>query len=149
MDDYPPEALLEAYAPPIRAQAEALRQIVHATVPEAQERVRGGWRIIGYDLETRATGRRGRAVRRSFFAWIMAERRHVHLGFPNGTLLADPERVLDGRGITKRARWLTYVPGEPIDEAVARAFLLEAAAHARREPRERAAELALAAQQTG
>ena len=30
------------------------------------------------------------------FAWIGPERKHVHLGFEHGTLLADPEHVLQG-----------------------------------------------------
>jgi hypothetical protein len=141
MDALPPDALLEAFAPPIRSLAQELRALVAATVPEATERVRSGWRILGYDLATPS----GRRSRTTFFAWVMAERRHVHLGFVHGTLLADPDGRLDGRGVTRRARWLTYAPGEAVDVAVARGFLLDAAAIARREPRERAAELALAA----
>jgi hypothetical protein len=141
MDDYPPDALLEAYPPPIRAVAVALRALVTDTLPDAAERVRAGWRIVGYDLPNGA----GRRARPTFFAWVMPEGRHVHLGFVHGTLLADPAGVLQGRGVTKRARWLTYAPGDVVDEAVARGFLLDAAAVARRDRRERSAQLALAA----
>ncbi len=97
------EALLADYPPAMRAEAEWLRSVVRHVTPKAMERVRTGWRIIGYDLPI---GRRS-----VYFAWIMIETRHVHLGFPNGVIMADPERRMDGRGITKKARWITTTPG--------------------------------------
>ena len=103
MDPLPPEALLADYPPVMRAEAEWLRSVVRQVRPDALERVRTGWRIIGYDLPI---GRRS-----AYFAWIMIEAVHVHLGFPNGILMADPERRMDGRGITKKARWITTAPG--------------------------------------
>ena len=109
----PPELLLEGYPPPMAALAEGLRRIVRAAVPEAIERVRPGWRVIGYDVPV---GRRT-----AFFAWIMPQHAHVHLGFPKGVLLDDPSGVLEGQGITKAARWFTL--GEPddlLDEQLAR-----------------------------
>ena len=100
MDDrFPPEALLEDYPPARAFLANGLRRIVMDAVPGAIERVRPGWRIIGYDVPVgRRTG---------YFAWIMTQVEHVHLGFPKGSLLDDPRGVLDGRGITKNARWFT------------------------------------------
>jgi hypothetical protein len=145
VDDFPPEALLESYPPPIRELAASLREVVAATLPDAVERVRAGWRIVGYDLPTG----HGRSARRTFFAWVMPERRHCHLGFVHGTLLDDPTSLLEGRGITKRARWLTYRPGDAVDVAAARRFLLDAAAVARRDRRDRQAQLALAADAAG
>ena len=103
IDALPPEALLADYPPPMRAEAEWLRGVVGRVVPDATERVRAGWRIIGYDLPV---GRRS-----VYFAWIMIERAHVHLGFPNGVLMADPARRMNGAGITKKARWITTTPG--------------------------------------
>ena len=111
LETIPVEALLEPFPPPNRELAEGLRAIVRATVPDATERVRAGWRVIGFDL---AMGRRS-----AFFAWILPQVEHVHLGFPQGSFLDDPRGALEGAGITKRARWLTYEPGDPIDEAVA------------------------------
>ncbi len=108
MDDpIPPEALLDAYPARIAALAGALRQIVRLAVPGSIERVRPGWRLIGYDLPV---GRRT-----TFFAWVWPEEAHVHLGFPKGVLLDDPAGVLKGRGITKAARWFTL--REPADLA--------------------------------
>jgi hypothetical protein len=111
LETIPAEALLEPFPPPNRELAERLRAIVLATVPDATERVRAGWRVIGFDL---AMGRRS-----AFFAWILPQLEHVHLGFPQGSFLEDRRGVLEGAGITKRARWLTYAPGDSIDEAVA------------------------------
>jgi hypothetical protein len=103
-DAPPPELLLEGLPPTMVALAHGLREVVLAAVPEAVERVRPGWRVIGYDVPI---GRRT-----AFFAWIMAERVHVHLGFPKGVRLLDPEHLLDGEGITKAARWFTLTEPE-------------------------------------
>ena len=92
----PPEALLADYPGPLAEIAEQLRVIVRAAVPEAIEAVRPGWRLIGYDLPV---GRRT-----TFFAWIWPEPGHVHLGWPQGILMADPERRLRGRGSSSRSR---------------------------------------------
>ena len=107
-DSIPPEALLEGLPEPMPALAQTLRALVRHAEPQAVERVRPGWRVIGYDIPT---GRR----RSAFFAWIWAQPEHVHLGFPRGVLLADPERLLAGDGVTKQARWLTVRTDAEID----------------------------------
>jgi hypothetical protein len=117
--ELPVEAFLEGYSPKHRAIANRLRSIIRRTIPEATERVRSGWRVIGFDLPK---GRRS-----PFFAWVFPEREHVHLGFPQGVLIADPDGRMDGEGITKRARWLTYTSVEEIDEAVAEELIRAAA----------------------
>ncbi len=114
----PVEALLDGYAPPLLEIAERLRELVTNAAPDATERVRPGWGLIGYDLPIRRNG--------VFFAWIWPEGVHVHLGFPNGDLMDDPGRVLDGARIAKRARWLTYEAGSVIDEPLVTSFVLEA-----------------------
>ncbi|HSL32425.1 MAG TPA: DUF1801 domain-containing protein [Candidatus Limnocylindrales bacterium] len=100
MDPIPPEALLADHSPEHRALANALRDIVRRAVPDAIERVRPGWGLIGYDVPV---GRRTR-----YFAWIWPEPEHVHLGFEHGVLMDDPQRLLKGRGVTKKVRWLTF-----------------------------------------
>jgi hypothetical protein len=117
--ELPVEAFLEGYSPRHRAIATRLRSIIRRTIPDATERVRVGWRVIGFDLPK---GRRS-----PFFAWIFPEREHVHLGFPHGVLIADPERLMAGEGITKQARWLTYTSVEQIDQEIA-ARLIRASA---------------------
>jgi hypothetical protein len=119
-DDLPVEALLGAYPRPMREIAERLRRIVKAAAPEATERVRAGWRLVGYDLplERRRT---------AFFAWVWLQSEHVHLGFTRGSLMDDPGHVLQGTGVTKLARWLTFVPGDAIDASLLADLVREAA----------------------
>ena len=123
MDQIPPELFLDGYSPPIRRIAERLRAIVGDTLPDAIEGVRLGWRIIGYDVPN---------VRRTtYMAWIAPEPRHVHLGFPHGVEMDDPDRVMRGEGITRRARWLTFTAPDQIDRAVLEPLLHEAVRTAR------------------
>lgn len=114
----PVEAFLEDVTPPMREIADRLRAIVRRATPEATERVRIGWRLLAYDLPRRRTG--------AFFAWVFPEMHHVHLGFPKGVLMDDPRGVLDGAGQTKYARWVTFVPGDEIDEELMAELVLEA-----------------------
>ena len=130
VETIPPEALLAGYPEPMAAIAQELRSIVRAALPDAIERVRSGWRLIGYDVPV---GRR-----MVFTIWIGVETKHVHLGFERGVLMADPGRVLEGEGITKLVRWLTFVPGDPLDQAALTELLHECARIARMSRGERA-----------
>lgn len=121
MDPMPPEALLADYPPPMQEIARWLREVVRRAVPEATERVRTGWRVIGIDVPV--TPRRS-----AYVAWIMIEHAHVHLGFPNGVLMADPEQRMAGRGITRKARWVTLEPGSRRQEAELASLIREAVA---------------------
>ena len=103
-DTIPPEALLDDFPPPMQAIAHRLREIVIAAIPDAIERVRPGWRLIGYDLPIRKNG--------VYFAYVAPEFEHVHLGFEHGWAMQDPDGVLQGEGITKQVRWLTFRPGD-------------------------------------
>jgi hypothetical protein len=134
----PADAFLASCDPPLRGVAEAIRVVVRATWPAAEERVRPGWHVIGYDLPV------GRKT--VFAAWIWPQAEHVHLGFVRGVLMRDPKRRLDGAGVTKQARWLTFVPGDPVDPRTLAPLLQEAARVASMSPDERyAAEQALLA----
>ncbi len=131
LDKMPPDALLSGYPEAIVELVEELRLIVRRAVPEASEAVRPGWRLIGYDLPV---GRRT-----TFWAWVMPEPGHVHLGFPQGILMADSAGVLEGAGITKRARWLTVSPGDQLDGGLFADCAVEAARIARLSRSERMA----------
>ena len=109
----PPELFLEAYPPEIRDLAERLRSVVHEAVPQALERVRPGWRLIGYDVPV---GRRTR-----YFAFVTPEPEHVHLGFEYGVWMADPDGLLQGAHLDlRKVRFVTYRPGDqiPVDPLV-------------------------------
>lgn len=106
-ESIPAELFLSAYPPDIRDLAERLRGVVHEAVPEAIERVRTGWRLIGYDVPV---GRRTR-----YFAFVAPESEHVHLGFEYGAWMADPESLLLGAHLDlRKVRFVTYRPGDTI-----------------------------------
>jgi hypothetical protein len=108
-DTIPPDAFLAGYPEGIRAAAEILRAVVRRAVPDAVERVRPGWRLIGYDLQV---GRRT-----VYFAFVAPEPIHVHLGFEHGIFMADPDRILEGAHLRlRKVRFVTFEPGETIPE---------------------------------
>jgi hypothetical protein len=119
VDPVPPEALLDDFPPPMQAIAERLRGIVKRAEPDAIERVRPGWRLIGYDLPI--------GKRWVYFAYVAPEEEHVHLGFEWGVLMDDREGRLLGHGITRQVRWLTLRSEREIDEPAFTALVHEAA----------------------
>jgi hypothetical protein len=119
-DVLPPEAFLAGYPDGIRAAAETLRAIVRRAVPDAIERVRGGWRLIGYEVPV---GRRSR-----YFAYVAPEPMHVHLGFEYGVWMEDPDGLLRGSHLgLRKVRFTTFADGEPIPEAALERLTREAA----------------------
>lgn len=109
MQPIPPELFLAGYPDAIQDVADRLRALVQRAVPEAIERVRTGWRLIGYDVPA---GRRSR-----YFAFVVPEPEHVHLGFEYGVWMADPEGLLQGAHLRlRKVRYVTYRPGDRIPE---------------------------------
>ena len=130
MDDLPPEAIVAGAPLPLQRIAEELRELVKRTLPDAVERVRPGWGLIGYDVPN--------GKRTAYVAWIWPEREHCHLGFQQGWAMRDPHGRLQGVGITKQVRWLTFDAGDRIDHGICRELLLEAAEVGRMSRGERA-----------
>jgi hypothetical protein len=124
MDVIPPDALLAGFPDDIRDAGQTLRAIVHRVVPDAIERVRGGWGLIGYEVPA--------ARRPRYFAYVAPEPIHVHLGFEYGAWMADPDRLLEGAHLKlRKVRFLTFGPGQPIPEAACSRLLEEAVRVAR------------------
>ena len=116
----PAEFLLDGFPPAIRETGLQLRRLIFETIPAAAETVRPGWRWIAYSLPE------ARRVRN--FAWIGPERKHIHLGFEHGILLADPDRLLHGaEERLRKFRYFTFEPSIDIDEAVLADFIRRAA----------------------
>jgi hypothetical protein len=102
------DEFLAFYPVPIARHAQALRRLVKQAVPTAIERLRPGWRLIGYDLPIKRQG--------TYFAWVWPEAGHVHVGWEVGTLMADPRSLLRGAHLKlKKVRYLTYAPADVID----------------------------------
>jgi len=90
-------------------------------VPEAIERVRTGWRLIGYDVPA---GRRTR-----YFAFVVPEPEHVHLGFEHGVWMTDPDGLLLGAHLNlRKVRFVTYRPGDNVPTEALLSYTREAAA---------------------
>ena len=120
-ESVPPELFLSGYSDEIRDVAGRLCDVVREAVPESIERVRTGWRLIGYDIPV---GRRTR-----YFAWVWPEPEHVHLGWQFGIWMSDPEGILRGDHLNlRKVRYVTYQPGEPIPTDVLMGYTREAAA---------------------
>ena len=120
MDPIPPDAFLEAYPRGIRAGANELRAVVRRAVPDAIERVRTGWRLIGYEVPV---GRRTR-----YFAWVAPEPVHFHLGFEFGIFMADPDCMLEGAHLRlRKVRYLTFTAGQALPHAALVELTREAA----------------------
>jgi hypothetical protein len=101
------DAFLAFYPPAIVHHAQALRRLMMRAVPSAIERLRPGWRLIGYDLPI--------TRHRTYFAWVWPELEHVHVGWQAGTLMDDPENRLRGAHLKlKKVRYLTFAPGDRI-----------------------------------
>lgn len=117
----PPELFLSGYPEEIRDIAERLRGVVLDAVPEAIERVRSGWRLIGFDVPV---GRRTR-----YFAFVAPEPEHVHLGFEYGAWMSDPDGLLLGAHLQlRKVRFVTIRPGDTIPTDALVRYTGEAAA---------------------
>jgi hypothetical protein len=101
VDPIPADVFLAQFPAAIGRTAGVLRSVVRLAVPDAVERVRPGWRLIGYDLPL---GRRS-----VYFAYVAPEREHVHLGFEYGAWMADPDGLLEGAHLRlRRVRYATF-----------------------------------------
>lgn len=120
MDPIPPELFLESYPPGIRRAINRLRAVVKRAVPDAIERVRPGWRLIGYDIPV---GKRTR-----YFAFVWPEPEHAHMGWEHGIWMDDPSHILRGAHLKlRKVRYVTYEPGDAIPEATLVEYTIQAA----------------------
>lgn len=129
-DSAPPERLRSAERPPAsRATAQeiesllgpvgedqrrlfdALRALVLAAIPEADERVIGGWKVLAYGRER-------------LICYVKARRADAHVGLYHGADLPDPDGLLCGGG--KRMRHVVVTPGEPLPERAIAALVRSA-----------------------
>jgi hypothetical protein len=120
VEPIPPELFLAGYPPRIQAVDERLCAVVMRAVPDAIERVRPGWRLIGYEVPV---GKRTR-----YFAFVAPEFEHAHLGFEYGAWMTDPDHLLRGGHLNlRKVRFVTYEPDDPIPEPALVKYAREAA----------------------
>ncbi len=92
MDDSLRE-LLDGFDPEVRRLALSLRARVRDVVPDAQEKVIGGYKSINYGFGSGMSDQ---------FAAIVLHKEHVNLQVPRGIDLPDPGRMLEGTGKAMR-----------------------------------------------
>jgi hypothetical protein len=85
---------LEAYDRHISDLALALREVILEEAPDASESI--------YQVYTVAIWFGFSGKMKDMFCYIATNAGHVNLGFPRGTSLRDPNRVLEGEGKTIR-----------------------------------------------
>ena len=121
---------LEHYPPRVAEHAQELRRVVRRAVPASIERLRPGWKLIGYDLPVTRHG--------TYFAWVWPQIEHVHVGWEVGTLMDDPRGLLQGAQLNlKKVRYLTFEPDQEIDAELVTEFTQHAAEIAAMSPGER------------
>jgi len=87
-------SFLEAYDRPIADLALALREIILEEVPDASESI--------YQVYTVAIWFGFSGKMKDMFCYIATNAGHINLGFPRGSTLPDPNRVLEGEGKAMR-----------------------------------------------
>ena len=85
---------LQAYDPHISNLALSLREIILEEAPDASESV--------YQVYTVAIWFGFSGKMKDMFCYIATNAGHINLGFPRGSTLPDPNRVLEGDGKTMR-----------------------------------------------
>jgi hypothetical protein len=85
---------LAAYDPTIADLALALREIILEEVPAASESI--------YQVYTVAIWFGFSGKMKDMFCYIATNAGHINLGFPRGSTLPDPNRVLEGEGKAMR-----------------------------------------------
>jgi hypothetical protein len=85
---------LKGYDRPISDLALALREIILEEAPDASESI--------YQVYTVAIWFGFSGKMKDMFCYIATCATHVNLGFPRGSALPDPNRVLEGKGKTMR-----------------------------------------------
>lgn len=112
-----PDEFLSDFPPAIQRLANELRALVKETIPNVNEAVYSGWKLIGYRV------REGK--RDAYFCFVAPLPDRVVLGFEYGVQLYDPNQQLEGDGT--QVRQLTVREKDAIEPETFRAFIAEAA----------------------
>lgn len=108
-----PEELFYGFPNPVPDICWQLRDLVMEVAPEAVEKVRPGWRLLGFELN-------------QTFCAVAPQRDHVRLVFERGGELDDPDGVLIGTGT--QVRWMRFDALDDVDDDVVRSFVTAAVA---------------------
>jgi hypothetical protein len=112
------EALLRGLPPETRRLVRSLRQLVHRTVPRAEESLL--WGALSYHRLEMGGRIKGAVCLIEFKAGV------VRLGFVHGARLADPTHRLEGDGVSKR--FVRITSAADVEQPQLAALIREAAA---------------------
>jgi hypothetical protein len=104
---------LEAYDRHISDLALALREVILEEAPDASESI--------YQVYTVAIWFGFSGKMRDMFCYITTNSGHVNLGFPRGTSLPDPNRVLEGVG--KAMRHIKFRSQRDVERSYVRRYI--------------------------
>lgn len=107
------EVLYEGNTPAIQQLAEQARQLVLSVQPQVHEDIEPAWG--GYLLFKQLAGA-GNTV-----CWLSLHKKHVSIGFSNGSEMPDPEGLLEGSG--KRQRHVKIKKPEDLQKPALRELL--------------------------
>ena len=133
-----PEQFLAAYPDELQTLAHALRQVVKTALPEVQEAVYPGWKLIGYRVP--------RGKKTVYVGFVAPQPGRVVLGFEYGYLLSDPDGLLTSGG--NQVRVVAFVAGDVVRPQLL-IPLIQQAAHIARLSREQKQALFLQRQVEG
>jgi hypothetical protein len=104
---------LKAYDRPIADLALALREVILEEVPDAFESI--------YQVYTVAIWFGFSGKMKDMFCYIATNARHINLGFPRGSTLPDPNRVLEGEG--KAMRHIKFRSQRDLERSFVRRYI--------------------------
>ncbi|MFZ1008719.1 MAG: DUF1801 domain-containing protein [Candidatus Sulfotelmatobacter sp.] len=104
--------LLEAYDRPIADLVLALREIILEEVPDASESIHQVYVAIWFGLSGKM---------KDMFCYIATNARHINLGFPRGSTLPDPNRLLEGDG--KAMRHIKFASQRDLERSFVRRYI--------------------------
>ena len=105
--------LLEVYERPIADLVLGLREIILEEVPNASESI--------YQVYTVAIWFGFSEKMKDMFCYIATNARHINLGFPRGSTLLDPNRVLEGDG--KAMRHIKFACQRDLERSFVRRYI--------------------------
>ncbi len=115
------EAFIARYPRRMQQLVAALRRIIRKSVPDVLEAVNARQDLITYRVPDEG------GTKSHYFCHIAPSEEHIRLGFEYGVQLADPARLLIGKG--KRTRYILInkssdIPPEEVGMMVAEAALV-------------------------
>jgi hypothetical protein len=110
MAEFTVDDLLTSYPPPIVNTVDRVREVIHQLAPDVSEKSNQGWRSISY-----------RDAQVGYFCGIFPFEDHVDLIFEFGSLLEDPDRILQGDA--RQTRYIRFHEPKDVQDEIVKSFI--------------------------